>query len=763
MWKARSRWVAGVLSLSLAAGVMATCARAQVAPGAVLDVKTLSNRADLISGGDALVEIVVSKDADPARLSVRLDGADVSGRFARRGDGRILGLVDHLKDGPNTLAASLGQGRGRRLVITNHPIGGPVFTGPQIQPWRCDTTAISVRLGPAVDAQCNAPAKYTLVYKHAITGKFRPYDPADPPGPMFIAKTTTDEGRTVPYIVRIETGTINRGVYDVAVLFDPSQPWEPWAPQADWNRKLEWRFGCAAGTAHRQAKDRGCYFFDEGMDEVLDQPALSRGFMVGASTQTNLGNDLNTAIHAETLMMVKEHIVEAYGEIRYTISQGGSGGSMSQHAVAEQYPGLLDGLRPTASFPDLWSVIAVSGIDCALLNNYFDKTSPGLWTNLAQKDAVYGYGLGAPADSGTDFCHGKGAGSGLPWLWLPGAAGPGGNPLTAPCAPLDQIYDPKRNPAGVRCSAQDYMVNVFGSRPAARWGPVEKAVNRGFANRALDRVGVQYGLKALEAGAISPEQFVDLNGKVGGWDIDANWQPQRTEADPGAVATMYRTGQIVEGRELATVPIIDYRRDVHGDVHANRQAAFVRERLKKANGTAGNRAEWIEPQTIGGEAVIDNGRQGAASVDESLSLRVLDSWVAAIKADRSNRPLSEKVIRDRPAEAADGCFVNAKRADAGACAGYKVDSDPLLVAGMPEARDILKCQLKPLRRSDYKAVFTQDQWRRLQAAFPTGVCDWSRPGVGQQQASIPWLSYADGPGGEPLPPAPRSTPIAAHP
>jgi hypothetical protein len=32
------------------------------------------------------------------------------------------------------------------------------------------------------------------------------------------------------------------------------------------------------------------------------------------------------------------------------------------------------------------------------------------------------------------------------------------------------------------------------------------------------------------------------------------------------------------------------------------------------------------------------------------------------------------------------------------------------------------------------------------AAFPDGVCDWSKPGVGQV-AAVPWLSFAKGPGG----------------
>jgi hypothetical protein len=41
-------------------------------------------------------------------------------------------------------------------------------------------------------------------------------------------------------------------------------------------------------------------------------------------------------------------------------------------------------------------------------------------------------------------------------------------------------------------------------------------------------------------------------------------------------------------------------------------------------------------------------------------------------------------------------------------------------------------------------------------AFPDGVCDWSKPSVGQV-ASLPWLSFAADPGGKKLPTAPTST------
>jgi len=84
-------------------------------------------------------------------------------------------------------------------------------------------------------------------------------------------------------------------------------------------------------------------------------------------------------------------------------------------------------------------------------------------------------------------------------------------------------------------------------------------------------------------------------------------------------------------------------------------------------------------------------------------------------------------------------------------------SSPRQVAGGPLAENILKCQLKPLNPGDYAPVtFSSAQLGRLQATFPDGVCDWSKAGVGQQDASSP-LTFAAGPGGRPLPPAPAAS------
>jgi hypothetical protein len=78
------------------------------------------------------------------------------------------------------------------------------------------------------------------------------------------------------------------------------------------------------------------------------------------------------------------------------------------------------------------------------------------------------------------------------------------------------------------------------------------------------------------------------------------------------------------------------------------------------------------------------------------------------------------------------------------------------------SENILKCQLKPFSADDYTGAPTgvpsAAQLTRLQAVFPTGVCDWSRPGQYQHPATSP-MTYEGGPGGRVLGQAPSSNPL----
>jgi len=129
------------------------------------------------------------------------------------------------------------------------------------------------------------------------------------------------------------------------------------------------------------------------------------------------------------------------------------------------------------------------------------------------------------------------------------------------------------------------------------------------------------------------------------------------------------------------------------------------------------------------------------------SFLLIDQWVGAIKADTSSASLAEKVVHAKPATAVDFCYLTSdttfatKVTDFATCGTdprLKRHASPRQVAGGPLSEDVLKCQLKPINRSDYAAVgLSDDQFNRLSAAFPQGVCDFSKPGVGQVPAVWP--------------------------
>src|SRR5215471_889417 len=168
-------------------------------------IEAVSNRADLVSGGDVLLRVTLPHGA---KGILSLNGVTIHDALHPAPNGRgHLALVTGLALGENTVTVSAGKHKAH-LEVTNHPISGPIFSGPHLQPWLCTTEANG--LGAALDADCNAPTRFAFFYKNtATTPAFVAYDPANPPAASMIAMTTTDQGRTVPYIVRQETGTLN--------------------------------------------------------------------------------------------------------------------------------------------------------------------------------------------------------------------------------------------------------------------------------------------------------------------------------------------------------------------------------------------------------------------------------------------------------------------------------------------------------------------------------------------------------------------------
>ena len=95
------------------------------------------------------------------------------------------------------------------------------------------------------------------------------------------------------------------------------------------------------------------------------------------------------------------------------------------------------------------------------------------------------------------------------------------------------------------------------------------------------------------------------------------------------------------------------------------------------------------------------------------------------------------------------------------CAGLAPHYDvPRGVAGGPDTGEMIKCPLKPLSRAGYDVTFSDAEWAQLQAAFPTGVCNFRKPAVGLV-AGKAWQTFEDGPAGRVLPAAPQSVALPA--
>ncbi len=414
--------------------------------------------------------------------------------------------------------------------------------------------------------------------------------------------------------------------------------------------------------------------------------------------------------------MVKEHFIETYGAPRYTIGWGGSGGAIQQHLIGNNYPGILDGIVPAASFQDSLTLGTVP--DCRLLALYFaspEGVAAG-WTP-AQQTAASGYGT-------FNSCS----------LWHLAFASRTNALEACPTAiPVSARYHPVTNPNGIRCTSFEQIATQLGRNPA-----------NGFAWRPLDNIGLEYGLEALQEGVITAEQFVSLNENVGGFDVIGQVVPERVVADPIGVQRSYQTGRVnTGGLGLASTPIIDMRGYTDfappfgGDIHTRFHSFVVRQRLREANRTAANQVIFIA-------------NAAGAGAMQTEALTRMEEWLAAIHADKGRGTAAARVIRNRPAGLSDACWTSPttkieeqfEYGRSGECETlFPSFGDTRTAAGGGLAGDTLKCQLKPLDFTAYPVTFTPDQQARLRATFPSGVCDWTKPGVDEQPPLGVWLDY----------------------
>lgn len=700
----RSRALPGLVAFAFAA-----CG-ASVGPAAharALQLDAVSSSPNYVTGDDVVVRVAGAKEG--AALKFRLNGQAVMPvRAERAANGRDVDvLLAGLRPGLNELSVSDGAGQAA-LRVEARPVTEPLLAIPKIPLTACATEASG--LGPAKDADCSAPMTVAYFYR-TTAGAFKPLSdrrtkPAD------LAMVTLN-GAVLPYVVRVESGVIQRSIYRIAVLDNPgAAEGAGWRPGSAWNGRLVIAFGGGCGMHYAQGGAK--------IETVLSDLELSKGFAYATSPTLVNQQFCSPLMQAETAMALKERFVKGYGAPAWTLGFGSSGGSIQQYLIAEMFPGLLDGIQPGASFPD--SQLS-SPTDCGLLDRVF-ASDPSRWPS-EKRAAVTGLSSATCADWIATFSQNiraRPAPSDMTTYLGRVVTTAGGVlvPNPHPCGVADSslLYDRTRNPKGLRCSLYDFQAGLLGRDSAGR------------GRRIQDNVGVQYGLGALNAGKIDFDDFVALNRGIGGYDDDGEWTPARSKADPRGVSNAYATGLLNSGGGgLALVPIITQRVYVDNApaggasaIHERLQDLVIRARLEAANRTAGNQVIW----TQGPQAPVDF---------KAKSLDLATRWLDAIVADPAPRS-PKTTLAHKPADAQDACWdANgtkiAERAsvrpDAKCNQLFPLFQGPRMVAGEGLSNDVLVCALKPIRRADYAIKLAPAQMDALRNVFPTGVCDYSKP------------------------------------
>jgi hypothetical protein len=298
---------------------------------------------------------------------------------------------------------------------------------------------------------------------------------------------------------------------------------------------------------------------------------------------------------------------------------------------------------------------------------------------------------------------------------------------------------------------------------------------RGWARQTWDNEGVQYGLRAVAGGAITPAEFLRLNARVGGWKHASRMVPEgcpfveskcgsreefdpwssrqmnlgpdgrtpapRTRGDTIAMRNAWERGHVFRGK--VNIPLIDLRPYLEHqlNMHNTIQSFASRARIDRAMGDHASQLVWFVDARPDGPEVDRTGE----------AFEVLHDWIMSIRAHPERG-----VAGNRPASAVDGCWrtdgtliasgdsVWAGVLDAGpagACTrAFPLHSTSRIEAGGPVTGDVFKCRLQPVRAAVERGLYGRwrpapEQIRRLEEIFPTGVCDYGRPGVGEPEAA----------------------------
>ena len=319
---------AAVLSLAFVSGT-AQSASAMAAPvaaanqaaseGKYVKLSVLSSPANYVSGGDARIGIRAAPGLHD-KLQLVLNGSRIAPQLQRTGSHSLEAVISGLHEGDNQLDVYVkGQSLRDSITLTNFPVTGPMFSGPQQTPFVCTTIQGAVGRQPLVDSasppgyrvtdatgatigysrNCSIEAFVSYFYV-TNSGSTRPL-PAGGTRPADMGTVTLADGRVVDFVIRREIGSINRFLYSIAML-SPA-PAADNASQNDtslWNGRLLYWFQGGVAIGHSQGTVHG---------GSMNTDILRLGYAIVHSSGNNTGTHYNLELAGETAMMTKERFV----------------------------------------------------------------------------------------------------------------------------------------------------------------------------------------------------------------------------------------------------------------------------------------------------------------------------------------------------------------------------------------------------------------------------------------------------------------------
>lgn len=517
----------------------------------------------------------------------------------------------------------------------------------------------------------------------------------------------------IPFIYRYERGTLpqNRFVYSIAMLAPFSEVSDPASGASTdlWNGRLLFFFGGGVAIGHSQGGLSGT--------DSQSYEALRLGHAVVYSSGTRMNVHYNLMLAARTAVELKGLFVEEYGDPVYTVGIGASGGSIQQFHLAQNDPDVLDALIPMYSYPDMTTQTIHVG-DCEMLEYYMDVTdgSNPRWADWDDRQIIQGMHTiegftsswqARAGNSGSSECI-EGWRGLTPLVLNPtfpapdklgDVIGPFVDEITDKA--IAKLMDPNA-PAVYPDDFPDLGRVLRTYEDPSQWvewthwedtAEVYGVGDDGFARVPWDNVGVQYGLRAVAQGQITPAEFLKLNAEIGSWTdtadmvpedcdmigalagsdfallgsivglcsgndadwyssgnmrlgLDANGVAPRHEGDIVAMQNAYSSGLVFSGNTARDIPILETRPYLEDELnmHNSQQSFVIRDRIRAAQGDDANHVIWFQDAR---PSMSD----AAESDYVSRMLVTMDDWMANVMANPSS-----SAADNRPNAAVDSCF-----------------------------------------------------------------------------------------------------------